>query len=88
MKKAEEKKSIEEKELKKLQELESFFKSANEALGQLTTEYEFKKSDVLRQVNEKLIKQDELKKELAGIYGENISININTGEISEGEAQA
>jgi hypothetical protein len=81
-------KSIEEKELKKLQELESFFKSANEALGQLTTEYEFKKSDVLRQVNEKLIKQDELKKELAGIYGENISININTGEISEGEAQA
>jgi hypothetical protein len=88
MKKAEEKKSIEEKELKKLQELESFFKSANEALGQLTTDYEFKKSDVLRQVNEKLIKQDELKKELAGIYGENISININTGEISEGEAQA
>lgn len=81
-------KSIEEKELKKLQELESFFKSANEALGQLTTDYEFKKSDVLRQVNEKLIKQDELKKELAGIYGENISININTGEISEGEAQA
>lgn len=81
-------KSIEEKELKKLQELESFFKSANEALGQLTTDYEFKKSDVLRQVNEKLIKQDELKKELAGIYGENISININTGEISEGETQA
>lgn len=81
-------KKIEEKELKKLQELESFFKSANEALGQLTTEYEFKKSDVLRQVNEKLIKQEDLKKELAEVYGENISININTGEISEGEAQA
>jgi len=81
-------KSIEEKELKKLQEFESFFKGAYEALGQLTTEYEFKKSDVLRQVNEKLIKQDEIKKELAEIYGENISININTGEISEGEVQA
>jgi hypothetical protein len=82
------KKSIEEKELKKLQEIESFFKSANEALGQLTTEYEFKKSDVLRQVNEKLIKQDELKKELAETYGENIIIDINTGEISEAEPQA
>jgi hypothetical protein len=82
------KKSIEEKELKKLQEIESFFKSANEALGQLTTEYEFKKSDVLRQVNEKLIKQDELKKELAETYGENITIDINTGEISEAEPQA
>jgi hypothetical protein len=82
------KKSIEEKELKKLQEIESFFRSANEALGQLTTEYEFKKSDVLRQVNEKLIKQDELKKELAETYGENISIDINTGEISEAEPQA
>lgn len=82
------KRSIEEKELKKLQEIESFFKSANEALGQLTTEYEFKKSDVLRQVNEKLIKQDELKKELAETYGENITIDINTGEISESEPQA
>jgi hypothetical protein len=82
------KRSIEEKELKKLQEIESFFKSANEALGQLTTEYEFKKSDVLRQVNEKLIKQDELKKELAETYGENITIDINTGEISEAEPQA
>jgi hypothetical protein len=82
------KKSIEEKELKKLQEIESFFKSANEALGQLTTEYEFKKSDILRQVNEKFIKQDELKKELAETYGENISIDIKTGEISEAEPQA
>jgi hypothetical protein len=82
------KKSIEEKELKKLQEIEQFFKRANEALGQLTTEYEFKKSDILRQVNEKFIKQDELKKELAETYGENISIDIKTGEISEVEPQA
>ena len=82
------KKSIEEKELKKLQEIEQFFKGANEALGQLTTEYEFKKSDILRQVNEKFIKQDELKKELAETYGENITIDINTGEISEAEPQA
>lgn len=81
-------KKIEEKELKKLQEIEQFFKAANESLGQLTTEYEFKKSDILRQVNEKFIKQDELKKELAETYGENISIDINTGEISEVEPQA
>jgi hypothetical protein len=88
MKKAEEKRVIESKELKKLQEIEQFFKSANETLGQLTTEYEFKKSDILRQVNEKFIKQDELKKELVETYGENISIDINTGEISEVEPQA
>jgi archaellum component FlaC len=88
MKKAEEKRVIEGKELKKLQEIEQFFKSANETLGQLTTEYEFKKSDILRQVNEKFIKQDELKKELVETYGENISIDINTGEISEVEPQA
>ena len=88
MKKAEEKRVIESKELKKLQEIEQFFKSANESLGQLTTEYEFKKSDILRQVNEKFIKQDELKKELVETYGENISIDINTGEISEVEPQA
>jgi hypothetical protein len=81
-------KKIEEKELKKLQEIEQFFKGANEALGQLTTEYEFKKSDILRQVNEKFIKQDELKKELSEIYGENISIDINTGDISEVEQKA
>jgi hypothetical protein len=88
MKKAEEKRVIEGKELKKLQEIEQFFKIANETLGQLTTEYEFKKSDILRQVNEKFIKQDELKKELVETYGENISIDINTGEISEVEPQA
>lgn len=87
MKKLEEKKSIEAKELTKLQELESFFKSANEALGQLTTEYEFRKSDILRQVNDKIVKREEFKKELAETYGENISIDINTGEISEVEPQ-
>ena len=88
MKKVEEKKSIEAKELTKLQELESFFKRANEALGQLTTEYEFRKSDILRQVNDKIVKREEFKKELAETYGENISIDINTGEISEVEPQA
>lgn len=88
MKKAEEKKSIEEKELKKLQNFETFFTKANEAIGQLVTEFEFKKSDVLRQINDQYVKREEFKKELSETYGENISIDINTGEISEAEAQA
>jgi len=88
MKKSEEKKSIEEKELKKLQEFEIFFQKANEALGQLTADFEFKKSDVLRQMNDKFVKREDLKKELSEIYGENISIDISTGEISEVEPQA
>jgi phenylacetate-coenzyme A ligase PaaK-like adenylate-forming protein len=81
MKKVEEK-SIEEKELKKLQEFELFFQKANEALGQLTIEFEFKKSDILRQVSEKATKREELKKELSETYGENITIDLSTGLIS------
>jgi len=79
-------KSIEEKELKKLQNFETFFTKANEAIGQLVTEFEFKKSDVLRQINDQYVKREEFKKELSETYGENISIDINTGEISEAEA--
>ena len=81
-------KKIEEKELTKLQNFESFFIKANEALGQLVTDFEFKKSDVLRQVNDQYVKREEFKKELAETYGENISIDINTGEISEGQPEA
>lgn len=81
-------KKIEEKELKKLQNFETFFTKANEAIGQLVVDFEFKKSDILRQIDDQYIKREEFKKELAEVYGENISININTGEISEGEAQA
>lgn len=88
MKKAEEKKSIEEKELKKLQNFETFFTKANEAIGQLVTEFEFKKSDVLRQINDQYVKREEFKKELSETYGENISIDINTGDISEGQPEA
>jgi len=88
MKKAEEKKSIEEKELKKLQNFETFFTKANEAIGQLVTEFEFKKSDVLRQINDQYVKREEFKKELSETYGENISIDINTGDISEVEQEA
>lgn len=78
-------KKIEEKELKKLQNFELFFTKANEALGQLVSEFEFKKSDVMRQINDQYIKREEFKKELSEIYGEKISIDINTGEISEQE---
>lgn len=81
-------KKIEEKELKKLQNFEEFFTKANEALGQLVTEFEFKKSDVMRQISDQYVKREEFKKELAETYGENISIDINTGEISEVEPQA
>lgn len=80
-------KKIEEKELKKLQNFEEFFTKANEALGQLVTEFEFKKSDVMRQISDQYVKREEFKKELAETYGENISIDINTGEISEVEPQ-
>jgi phenylacetate-coenzyme A ligase PaaK-like adenylate-forming protein len=86
MKKVEEK-SIEEKELKKLQEFELFFQKANEALGQLAIEFEFKKSDILRQVSEKAAKREELKKELSETYGENITIDLSTGLISTPEKE-
>lgn len=81
-------KKIEEKELKKLQNFETFFAKANEAIGQLVTEFEFKKSDVLRQINDQYVKREEFKKELSETYGENISIDINTGDISEVEQEA
>lgn len=81
MKKVESKK-IEEKELKKLQNFELFFAEANKTLGQLVTEFEFKKSDVLRQVNDQYAKREEFKKELSEIYGEDISVDLNTGECS------
>lgn len=81
-------KKIEEKELKKLQNFETFFIKANETIGQLVTEFEFKKSDVLRQINDQYVKREEFKKELSETYGENISIDINTGDISEVEPQA
>ena len=78
----------EEKELKKLQNIEIFFTQANETLGRLVSEFEFKKSDVMRQLSDHYVKQEEFKKELSEIYGENISIDINTGEISEGLKEA
>jgi hypothetical protein len=81
-------KKIEEKELIKLQNFEGFFVKANEALGQLVTEFEFKKSDVLRQINDQYVKREEFKKELSEVYGGNISIDIKTGEISEVEQEA
>ena len=87
MKKADLKK-IEEKELNKLQNFETFFTKANEAIGQLVTEFEFKKSDVLRQINDQYVKREEFKKELSETYGENISIDINTGDISKVEQEA
>lgn len=87
MKKVELKK-IEEKELAKLQNFEAFFTKAHSALGQLTSDFEFKKSDVMRQMNDQYIKREEFKKELSEIYGENIVIDVNTGEVSEAEAKA
>lgn len=81
-------KKIEEKELIKLQNFEGFFVKANETLGQLVTEFEFKKSDVLRQINDQYVKREEFKKELSETYGENISIDMKTGEISEVEQEA
>ena len=84
MKKVEVKK-IEEKELKKLQSFEMFFVKANETLGGLVSEFEFKKSDILRQINDQYIKREEFKKELSETYGQDISIDLNTGEISTSE---
>lgn len=78
-------KKIEEKELKKLQGFEMFFVKANETLGGLVSEFEFKKSDILRQINDQYIKREEFKKELSETYGQDISIDLNTGEISTSE---
>ena len=81
MKKVEVKK-INEEELKKIQDFEAFFVEANRVIGQLVTEFEFKKSDVLRQISDQYAKREEFKIELSEIYGKDISIDLNSGEIS------
>lgn len=81
-------KTIESKELKKLQNFEEFFIKANETLGKLVAEFEFKKSDILRQVSDQHVKREEFFKELSEIYGDNVSVNIKTGEISEVNKEA
>ena len=73
---------IKDEELKKLQGFEHFFKKANETLGELTSEFEFKKSDILRQINDKYIGREEFKKELIKIYGSDVTINTENGNIT------
>lgn len=80
-------KKIEEKELKKLQSFEEFFTKASEALGRLVTDFEFKKSDIMRQISDQYVKREDFKKELTETYGENISIDISTGDVSEVETK-
>ena len=78
---------VKDEELNRLQEFENFFKKANEILGKLTSDFEFKKSDVLRQINEKYIENQEFKKELSKAYGIDISINLETGDITNQTAK-
>lgn len=75
-------KTISEEELDRLKIVESFFARANNILGSLVAEFEMKKSDILRQMSEENETRETLKKELSDKYG-NVSINLETGEISE-----
>lgn len=72
---------IKDQELKKLHEFELFFEKANKMLGKLTSEFEFKKSDILRQMSEKFIEREDFKEGLSKIYGEDISVNLDNGNI-------
>lgn len=72
---------IKKEELDELLDFERFFDRANQVLGKLTSEFEFKKSELLGQIDRKYSEREEFKKKLSKIYGEDISINISTGDI-------
>lgn len=79
--------AIEAKQLKKLQDFNKFFSQSRESLGDLLIQYELKKASILNQVIDIQNKYSELEKELKEDYGEDITINIETGEIQEKEVQ-
>ena len=74
-------KKVEEKELEKLQQLNSDFVKAKTQLGDL----EIQKSMIISSVQEIRSQFAELEQSLMKEYGENSVINLQTGEIKEKE---
>ncbi len=74
-------KKVEEKELEKLQQLNSDFVNAKTQLGDL----EIQKSFIIRKVEVIRGEFAKLEEELLEKYGENSVINLQTGEIKEKE---
>ncbi len=74
-------KKVEEKELEKLQQLNSEFVQAKTQLGDL----EIQKSMIISNVQEIRSQFGELEQTLMKKYGENSVINLQTGEIKEKE---
>jgi len=78
-----EKNKIEEVELKELQEINAEFNKRKAALGEI----EMQRNAILHQVDSLNASFSELEKKLVEKYGENVTIDINTGEIKDKETQ-
>lgn len=74
-------KKLEQAELEKLQKINSQFGMLKSQLGDL----ELQKHLVVEQVNHVKVEFSSIEKELVDKYGENTSINLQTGEITEKE---
>ena len=72
---------ITDKELKELQEINAEFNKRKAALGEL----EMQKHAILHQVDNLNASFSELEKKLVDKYGEDVTIDISTGQIKEKE---
>ncbi len=72
---------ITDKELKELQEINADFNKRKAALGEL----EMQKHAILHQVDDLNASFSELEKKLVEKYGDDVTIDISTGEIKEKE---
>ena len=72
---------IEAVQLEKLQAFENFMKEAKLVLGDLLLGYEAQKQAVLNQVMEQQKMMAVLEKEIKEVHGDDVRINIETGEI-------
>jgi hypothetical protein len=78
--KKEEIKKINKEQLKKLQDFNAFMDKARMSLGELSIQYEFKKTDILAQIAIQQQNVNELEKEIKKKFGD-VRIHIETGEI-------
>lgn len=82
----EEAKTINAKQLKKLQDFNVFMDKARLSLGELSIQYEFQKADILSQIAVQQQNFNELEKAIKEEYGD-IRVNIETGEIVKQEQE-
>ncbi len=73
-------KKISAEQLKKLQDFNAFMDKARMSLGELSIQYEFKKSDILTQIAVQQQNVTELEKEIKEEFGD-VRVHIETGEI-------